>query len=141
MNPFLKADPLGAPAFYALILGGVAVVALLTASLGLYSIMSDAVERSRKEIGVRIAVGATHSDIRRLVATRAARLLASGLGGGILLALWSGEWLEGYVVGISPSDAIVYSLAISWILITCASALIGPIRVALRTDPSTLFNA
>lgn len=124
------------------VLAATGCVALLLACVGLYAVVAYSVSRRTKEIGVRIALGALPRDILALVMSEGARLLAWGLGVGLVLALAAGFTLRAFLYGLSPLDPPAYftvlvilgatSLIACWLPARKASA-VNPI-VALRQD-------
>ena len=84
-----------------LVLGG---AALLLAAVGLYGAMSYAVGQRTRELGVRIALGATTGDIRRLVLRQGIVLSVAGTVLGAALALWLGRALESRLFGVRPNS-------------------------------------
>lgn len=125
----------------ALMASGLGIVALLLAMIGVYGVFSYLVEERRREIGIRLALGASRREIRRSMfgATRLA--LAGGLVVGILLSIAAGFALRSYLFGLSPLDPLSY-LAMAAIL--CATAVVAtaaPIRRAARVDPATTLRA
>ena len=121
--------------FFGKAMGVFAAVALLLACLGVYGVLSYAVARRRREIGVRMALGATAADVLRLVLGEAARLAALGVGLGLLLAAALARSLHGILYGVSASDpwALLGMAAALMAVMIAASAL--PARGAARTDP------
>jgi predicted permease len=120
-----------------LVLGG---AALLLAAVGLYGSMSYAVGQRTRELGVRIALGATARDIRRLVLRQA---LASSIAGTLLgaaLALWLARSLESRLFGVKPADVptLLGSAALLAAVALVASWM--PARRAARVDPVTALH-
>ncbi len=113
---------------------------LLLASLGLYGLLAFRVQSRRKEIGIRMALGAQAREIRRLVVGEGVRLTAIGLGTGLVLAGIVGRLLGSMLFGISPLDPLTYGgialllLGVGWL------AAVGPTRRALRTDPAEVLR-
>ena len=88
----------------AVLIAGFALGALLLAAMGLFSVVSSAVTRRHHEFGVRLALGADHGRVLRLVLREGARLVTIGLligGPGVYLA---GGFIKGVLVGVSPLD-------------------------------------
>ncbi len=111
------------------------VTGLLLASLGLYGLLAFRVQSRRKEIGIRMALGASAREIRRLVVGEGVRLTAIGLVCGLGIAGVIARLLGSMLFGVSPVDPITYGgialllLAVGWF------AAMGPTRRALGTDP------
>jgi predicted permease len=117
------------------------VVALLLAMIGVYGVFSYLVEERRREIGIRLALGASRREIRHTVfrATRSA--LLGGLAGGLVLSTIAGSVLQRFLFGLSPADPLSY-LALAAILVTTAMlATLAPVRRASRVDPATTLRA
>src|SRR6185369_5499169 len=88
----------------AVLIGGLAVGALLLVSMGLFGMISGSVARRRGELAVRMALGATHGRIIRLVVSEGARLVAIGLLIAVPGIYMAGEALRGFLIGVSPFD-------------------------------------
>ncbi len=125
----------------ALIAGGLGIVALLLAMIGVYGVFSYLVEERRREIGIRLALGASRREIRRSMfgATRLA--LAGGLTTGIALSIAAGFALRSYLFGLSPLDPLSYVAMAAILGGTAVVATAAPIRRATRVDPATTLRA
>ncbi len=84
-------------------------LALALAGIGSYGVLSYLVGLRRREIGIRLAVGATRGDVFRLIAGSGARLIALGVVVGLLLSIGVGMGLQSMLIGIKPSDPITYA--------------------------------
>lgn len=115
-------------------------IALGLASLGLYGAMAHGVRQRQREIGVRLALGAPHAAVRRLMLRQGLRVVGAGLGIGVLLALAVGQTLSGVLFGVSPVD-LVSLLGASAVLAAVATiACYLPARHASRVDPVTALR-
>jgi predicted permease len=108
---------------------------LLLATVGLYGVLAFTVQTRRREIGVRMALGAADQSIRRLVLRDGMRLTTIGLGLGLTAAAVIARLLGGLLYGLSHLDPVTYGLIIAVMLGTAWIAALGPIRRALRTEP------
>ena len=131
----LVGTALSLPRLYALLIGIFAGAALLLAVLGVYGVMAYAVAQRQREIGVRLALGAAPSGIRRLVLGQGARLAMIGTGVGLLVALGVGKLLKSLLFGVSAVDAPTF-LAVPIVLggMTVLACWL-PARRAMRVDP------
>jgi hypothetical protein len=109
--------------------------ALVLAALGLYGLMTLTVGERRRELGVRIALGARPVEIVRLVAGGASRLVAIGLASGVALTLAAGPMLGTLLFGLAPSDPLTIGAAIAALAAASLAALVIPIRRALAVSP------
>ena len=116
-------------------LGTLAALALGLASLGLYGVMSYAVEQRTHEIGVRVALGAGRRDVLGLVLRRCLTLAVVGIAIGLVLSIPVGLAIQSQLFGVSGIDPPAY-LGVSLVLLAVA-ALAGyvPARRAMRIDP------
>jgi putative ABC transport system permease protein len=124
------------PKFYSLLLGLFAAVAMVLSAVGLYGVVSYAVSRHTREIGIRVALGATSGDVARLVAGQGLRLIALGLAAGLAGAWFASLLLAGYLFQVTPHDAgtfLVLPLALAAVAL---AACWIPVRRAMRVDPS-----
>jgi predicted permease len=112
------------------------VLALALAGIGSYGVLSYLVGLRRREIGIRLAVGATRRDVFRLIAGSGARLIGAGLIAGLLLSIGVGMGLESLLIGIEPIDPITYAGVIGVLLVVAAAACLVPARRAAALDPA-----
>jgi predicted permease len=134
------ADSIARPRLQALLLGAFAFLALTMACLGLYGVLAYAVEQRRREVGVRVAVGATPWMIFRLVVGQGLRLTAVGLAVGLVLALAATRSLASVLYGVGPADPAVYAGVAALLLLVAAAASFLPARQALRVDPVVVLR-
>ena len=128
------------PRFNALLLSTFAALALLLAAVGLYGIVSYSVALRTREIGVRIALGASARDVHRLVLSRTLRLLAFGLLAGTAGALAVTRLMAGLLFEVAPWDPAAF---IAGSVILAAVAIVAaylPARRAAQVDPMTALR-
>src|SRR5688572_12357515 len=139
-NVSLLSDHIRAATFQQKLAGDLLVVfgalALLLAGIGSYGVLSYLVGLRRREIGIRLAIGATRSDVFRLIAGSGARLIAWGLVIGLLLSVGVGVGLESLLIGIEPTDPITYAGVIGMLMLVAAAACLVPARRAASLDPA-----
>ncbi len=114
------------------VLGG---LALLLAAIGLYGVMSYAVSQSKRELGLRMALGATPSHLLRLVMSRGLALTATGIVAGTVAALALTRLLGYLLYNVSPRDPLSFGSAFVVITIASLAACFLPAWRATRTDP------
>jgi len=124
------------PRFYTVTLVLFASLALVTAVLGLYGVLSYAVERRRREFGVRRALGADERRIVLLVGRRALGLAIAGLVIGLAGATVGTQLLSAVLFGVQPLDPASYLAAIVIVGLVVVTASWTPARRALRIDPA-----
>jgi putative ABC transport system permease protein len=118
-----------------MLLGGFALLAATIATVGIYGVLSYAVTRRTREIGIRLALGAPPPAVLSLVARRGVGLALAGTAAGLLGALALSRLLRGLLFGVGPSDPVTFAAAP---LILVAVALVAsylPARRAARVDP------
>jgi putative ABC transport system permease protein len=121
--------------FALLVLTGFAALAMLLAAAGLYGVLSTIVSQYRKEIGVRIALGAAWLDILRLVVMRGLVVSAVGVGVGLLGVLGGARVLRQFLFSVTPTDPIAIGGAALMMLLIAAVACYLPARRAAGEDP------
>jgi putative ABC transport system permease protein len=119
----------------AIVLGAFGSLALVLAAIGLYGVVAYAVSRRRREIGIRIALGATRGGVLRLLASRGMVVILAGLALGGLAGAAVGRLLTGLLYGISAFDAIAFMIAASVLLAITGVANLVPTLTATRIDP------
>ena len=127
--------------FTMLVLGAFASVALLLAVVGIYAVVSYAVAQRTREIGVRLALGATAGQVRRLVLGAAARAVLPGLAVGAMLAAGSAQALRTLLYGVTPFNVAALAGAIGLLgFAAMVSSLLPTVR-ATRVDPLIAMRA
>jgi putative ABC transport system permease protein len=117
------------------LLGIFAGLALVLASIGVYGVLAYAVAQRTREIGVRMAVGASPLDVTRMIVGRGLRLGLLGLVTGLALALILGRLLESLLYGVKPVAASVYATTGVALLVIALLACVIPAQRAARVDP------
>lgn len=123
------------PRFRTLLVGLFAMTATLIATCGLYGLMAYAVTQRRREIGVRLALGAQRRDVLRLVLTRALRIVVAGLIAGLAGAAGVTRVLQRFLFGVTPTDPIAFIIVTLLLLAVGLMAAWLPARRAARVDP------
>ena len=129
------------PRFRTVLLGLFATAAMLIATCGLYGLMAYSVTQRRREIGVRMALGADRRDVLRLVLTRALRIVAAGLVVGLAGALVVTRVLQTFLFGVTPTDPMVFTIVTLLLLAVGLMAAWLPARRATRIDPWAALRA
>lgn len=135
------AASVAAPRFRTVLLGLFATAAMLIATCGLYGLMAYAVTQRRREIGVRMALGATRHDVQRLVLARALRIVAAGLIAGLAGAVVITRVLRTFLFGVTPTDPLVFASVTLLLLTVGLMAAWLPARRASRIDPLSALRA
>jgi ABC-type antimicrobial peptide transport system permease subunit len=128
-------DSFGGQLLIARLLESFGGLALLIASVGLYGLLSFAVAQRTREIGLRIALGATHGNIFSLVVRRATVLVAIGMAIGGVVSWFAVKLASGYIFGIQAHDAATFTTVM--VVLTTASLIAAwvPARRAASIDP------
>jgi predicted permease len=129
------------PRFRMVLLGLFALAATLIATCGLYGVMAYAVTQRRREIGVRLALGAERRDVLRLVLTRALRIVVAGLIVGLAGAAALTRVLQTFLFGVTSTDPIVFTIVTLLLLAVGLMAAWLPARRATRIDPWAALRA
>ncbi len=118
-----------------------AALALLLAAIGIYGVVANSVAQQRREIGIRMAIGADRGRVLREVALPAAIMIAVGLSAGVLAALAGGQLLEAQLFEVGTRDLRVFAGSVVALgLVGLAAALI-PAGRASRVDPALSLRA
>ncbi|HET9362305.1 MAG TPA: FtsX-like permease family protein, partial [Vicinamibacterales bacterium] len=129
------------PRFRAVLVGTFAALALCLAMVGVFGVLAYSVQQRVREFGVRIAMGASATDMLRLVVGGAARLTAVGLAIGLGSAALLGRWLTGLVYPIAPLDPVTFLLVPLVLVLTAGLAVAAPALRATRVDPVVAFRS
>ena len=131
----------GRPRFQATLLAAFAAIGVLLAAIGLSGVMSFLVAQRRREIGVRMALGATPGSIVRLTLGFAARSTAAGLIIGGAGAYVATRWLRAQLFQVAPGDPRPLAGAVAVLVLVALIAAAGPARRAAQVDPGTTLRA
>ncbi len=112
-----------------------ATVALVLAAIGVYAVNAAAVASREREIGVRAALGATDTQIRRLVLREGLVPIAAGTASGALLAAGGTRLLAAFLYGVQPGDPLTFGPVCLVVLAIGALAVYVPVRTLTRIDP------
>ncbi|HEX4065834.1 MAG TPA: ABC transporter permease [Acidobacteriaceae bacterium] len=121
--------------YAAAMLGVDAIIALLLAAIGIYGVMANLVAERRREIGVRLAMGARRDDVLRMILKRAAVLTGAGTLVGVAMAILMARGIASLLFGVEPNDPLVFSgIVVTIGVIALVSSWI-PARQAAGVDP------
>jgi len=116
-------------------------IAFLVAIVGVYGVMTYLVAGRRREIGIRMALGADRRDVSRLVMTSAARLVVAGTLAGVAGALAASRWTASQFFEVSAMDPVTYVAVAAAILVTALVATWHPARQAAGIDPALTLRS
>jgi predicted permease len=131
----LVRDSLARQRFLLLLFGIFAGLALLLACIGIYGVLAYLTSQRVPEIGVRIALGASASEVKWMVLRQSLGMIAVGIGVGIAGALAAGRVLERLVEGMRPMEALTFASMICVLLVAALLASFVPARRASKVDP------
>jgi putative ABC transport system permease protein len=114
---------------------GFAGLALVLATIGVYGVVAYSVEQRRREIGLRLALGATGGNVARSVIQPAVRLALLGVGIGIAGALLARQAVAGLLFGVTPTEPVILGVVSAALVLTSALAAAIPARRAATIDP------
>jgi predicted permease len=123
------------PRFRMSVFAALGFVAVVLAAVGLYGVISTFVQQQTREIGIRIALGASPRRIQRAVFGRALRLAAGGVAIGVGAALLAARALGGFLYGIAATDPWTYALTAAALIGISLAASYAPARRVLAVDP------
>jgi len=117
-----------------------AVLALTLAMVGVFGVLAYTVQQRQREIGVRIALGATSARVMWMVFRDAGRMIATGAIAGMVLAGFSGRLLSAFLFGVDPLDPLTFVSVPVMILLTAIVAAAAPAWRASRINPVDAFR-
>jgi len=110
-------------------------IALLLAAIGIYGVMSHAVQQRSHEIGIRLSLGAGTGDVLRMIVGQGMRLVVIGVAAGIAAAIGLTRFLTGLLFGIKPTDPVTYITVAALLSAVAFIATYIPARRATKVDP------
>ena len=118
-----------------LVLGVFALVALIVGAIGVFGVVSFAVSRRTREIGIRMALGATRGAVRTAVFGRGMSLVGGGIGLGVVAALGLTRFLRNFLFEVGTTDPLTFASVAALLVLVAATAIAGPALRATRVDP------
>ena len=118
------------------LLAGFAAVALTLAAIGIYGVMAYSVRRRTRELGTRVALGASRADIVRLVMQEGGVIALAGVAVGLVTGVLAARSLSAVLFGVPPSDPFSMAAAALLLGLTAMAACYLPARRASRIDPA-----
>jgi ABC-type antimicrobial peptide transport system permease subunit len=138
-NPRLMTDvvdaSLATPRLTGTLLAIFAGLALLLAGIGVAGVLSYLVSRRRREIGIRLALGASRTSVLALVVRRGMAYAVAGIGIGSAFAFAAGRSIQGLLYGVAPHDPSTFAIVAGVLLALAAAASAVPAARAARVDP------
>ncbi len=129
------------PRFYTILFGSFAAIALLLAALGIYGVISYTVTQRTRELGIRIALGASRRGVTRLVVGQGVALAAIGIAAGLGGAYWLSRFIATLLFGVGAVDAPTFGMVAALLFaVACAASWIPAARAA-RVDPLIAMRA
>ena len=119
----------------AIVTGVLGIAGVLLAAIGLYGLVSYGVTLRLREIGVRLALGASRGDVVRMVLAQGLRLTAVGAGLGLVASAFATRLVEAYLLNVSAMDAVAFAGGVVVLLVVAVLAAVVPARRAGSADP------
>ena len=135
LKDFLMQFSYAEPRFSLVLLGIFAFVGLVLVALGVFSVIAYTVSRQTHEIGIRMALGAGHADVLRMVLRMGFQLLASGVALGVAVSYGVTGIMAGQLFGVSPRDPLTLAAVVAVVIVAGAAACYFPARRATRVEP------
>jgi predicted permease len=127
--------------FLTMLLGAFALSALALASMGIYGVVSYGVGQRTQEIGIRLALGATPGEVRRMVMTQTASLAAIGIAGGVVLAVMLSQVIASLLFGMERGDVTTFAIAVGVLALVSLGAGFLPALRASKLDPMVALRS
>jgi putative ABC transport system permease protein len=134
-------DSIEQPRFFAMLASAFAALALTLAAIGIYGVMSYAVSQRTGEIGVRMALGASPSEVFALVVGDGLKLAAVGVVLGLAGSYFVARWLTTLLFGVLPGDPVTFAATSVALLAIAAAACLLPASRATRVDPMVALRS
>ena len=125
----------------AVVLAGAAAVSLALTAIGVYGVMAHAMRRRRREIGIRVSLGARHVQVLGMVMREATVVVLAGMAAGLALS-WAGtRALRTFLFEVSPTDPFTAVLSSVIVVVAAVAATAVPVRHASRVDPVVVIRS
>ena len=117
-------------------IGAFAIGAVVLAALGLYGLLASLVAERRREIGIRMALGADRRTLRRWLARQIVIVTGAGVGAGLVAAVAASRLLQPFLYSISPRDPLAIAATVGGLVALIAATSYWPVRRATSLDPA-----
>ena len=134
-------EPMAQPRLSAFLLAGFGIVALLLSAIGLYGVMAFSVRERTRELGVRMALGATPGDLRLAVFRQALAITGIGVAAGLVCAFATTRTVRSLLFDVSPTDPVVLGGVCVVLALVASVAAYAPARRATQVDPAEALRA
>lgn len=134
-------DYLARRRFSMTLLAGFAGLALVLTAVGLYGVMAYSVVQRTRELGIRVALGASRDSVLQAVLLRGLQLVAAGVLAGVIAALLFTRVLGTLLYGVSPTDPLVFGIIVGLLVLVGAVSSYAPARRATRVDPMVALRS
>jgi ABC-type antimicrobial peptide transport system permease subunit len=134
-------DSMSRLSFMIIMLGAAAVVTLLLGAIGLYGVMAYVVTLRTRELGVRVALGASPRSVAAMMTRQGLVLTAAGIAGGLVLFAVTAHFLRAFLYGVAPGDPVTLAVASALLAGIAALASWIPARRASRVDPADVLRS
>ena len=132
---------LARPRFTMLLLTAFTIMAIILAAIGLYGVLAYAVTQRTREIGIRMALGATRTDVLVSVVGRGIGLAVIGAAAGLIASHWATGAIEKMLYGVQRTDTASFAIGTTVLLVTAVIACVVPARRAVAIDPVSAIRA
>jgi putative ABC transport system permease protein len=123
------------------LVGSFAALGLILAATGIYGVVSYTTGLRRREVGIRVALGAARGEVLRVVVGRSAAMIAAGLAAGAVACVLLGGVIRSQLFGVEPTDATTFAFAIATLIVVALAAAWLPARASLRVDPARVLRS
>lgn len=135
------AEPLAQPRLDATLLLVFAVAAVFLSAIGLFGVLATSVRQRTREIGVRLALGASPSSVASLVFRRALAIGGTGVAAGLTIVVWTNRWIASLLFGVRPTDVMTLLAVGVFVLVVAGVASLVPARLGASVDPIVALRA
>jgi predicted permease len=116
------------------------LMAALLAAGGIYGLLAFTVAQRRREIGIRMALGARPAEIGRMIGAQALWMAAAGAAVGVAAALPAAKWIRTLLFNVPPSDALSLAAAAGFVLLVSVAAALAPANRAAKVEPASALR-
>jgi putative ABC transport system permease protein len=132
----LVSSSIATRSFLMVLLAGLGAITLILAGIGLYGVVSQSVAVRRRELGIRVALGASRGSVLALMARRGVAVFAAGALAGLAAAAGAGYLIKSQLFETRPMDPLTFAASAGALALVTAVAHLAPLRRALRTNPT-----